>query len=377
MMAADAEGEQHYGPRSHIGPDDDDFYLNFLRQVTHFPDDYHHGPSAAVNTFPPIQDSLPLSCPLDPIAELPIFERRLSLGLSRYHQDLLEGAHFAKGPSPHYPLKPFCNADDLLLTTMALGPSAELSLFADDQHGFSWGPPQAPLLDQSNQLYHLSFPVFPQESPQSSGANLTPESGGITGPTSEPSSLPNLDIFPCSPVSERVYQEAERVCNSGLFQASMAAIQESPIDPTTANVHINEGSMYPPATSHQALCGYVDGFAGMSMNGHGSSLPYSGHQIEETASPNFQSAIQASHPAIVASSIASNQVTPVDELSRTFWCHICGVGFVQRQGFNRHNRDKHTPRNICPLCERYEWSSGRRYLFLRHLERHHPGVVLV
>ena len=134
--------------------------------------------------------------------------------------------------------------------------------------------------------------------------------------------------------------------------------------------------MYYPETSRQAPWGYIDGSAEISTIGHGSSLPYSVHHIEEAASPNFQSAVQASYPVIVASSISSNQLAPVDAMSETFWCHICGVGFVQKQGLNRHNRDKHIPRNICPLCERYEWSSGRRYLFLRHLERHHPEAVL-
>ncbi len=147
------------------------------------------------------------------------------------------------------------------------------------------------------------------------------------------------------------------------------------MDSSTATVHIDERSMY-PATSRQAHWGYVDGFAETSTNGHGSSLPYSVHQNEEAASPNFQSAVQASRPVIDPSSIASNQVAPVDEISGTFWCPICGVSFVQRQGLNRHNRDKHSPRNICPLCERYEWSSGRRYLFHKHLERHHPEAVL-
>ncbi len=136
-MAANAEGEQHYGPRSHEGLDDDDFYLNFLRQVTHYPDDYHHGPSAVVNMLPPIQDNPSLTrvddSPLSAIVEFPAFERRLSFGLSYNHQDLLEGASFTEGPSPPSPLKPFCDVHDLLLTMAALGPSPEVPLFANDQ----------------------------------------------------------------------------------------------------------------------------------------------------------------------------------------------------------------------------------------------------
>src|SRR6266702_481870 len=137
-MAANAEGEQHYGPRSHEGLDDDDFYLNFLRQVTHYPDDYyHHGRSAAVNTLPLIQDNPPLSYvddgPLSATAESPDFELRSSLGLSHNRQDLPERASFTERPSPPSPLKPFSGVHDPLLTMVALGSSPEFPLFANVQ----------------------------------------------------------------------------------------------------------------------------------------------------------------------------------------------------------------------------------------------------
>ncbi|KAH9031187.1 hypothetical protein EDB84DRAFT_176514 [Lactarius hengduanensis] len=383
MMVTNAEGEEHCGPLPHEGLDEDDLYLKFLQQVTHYPDDYHHEPSATVNTSLRIQDNPPLSRMDDPppssIAGFPLSERHLSLSLSHYHQDLLEGDFFTEGPSPLPPplREYFCDDRDLLLTTAAMGSSPEFPLSPSDQNSFLWGPPQPPV-DQNRQCFH---PSIPQGSPQSPEVNLIPESCRIMGPTSWLSPPPDLNILPCSPISDKAYHEAIGAFNSGLIQASVAAIQESPMDSSAATVYTDErvdadGRLTYPMTSHQALWGYVDGFAWMSTNDHGSSLPYSLHQNEEAASPNFQSAVQVSHPVMVASSIASSQVAPVDQISRTLWCSICRISFSQRQGLNRHNRDKHTPRNTCPLCETYEWSSGRRYLFLRHLERHHPEAVL-
>ncbi|KAH9024144.1 hypothetical protein EDB85DRAFT_2292646 [Lactarius pseudohatsudake] len=227
MMATNAEGEQHCGPLSHEGLDEDDFYLDFLQQVTHYPDDYHHEPSAAVNTLPHVQHIPPLSrvgdAPLSSIVEFPLVEQRLSLGLSHY-QDLLEGAFFTEGSSLPPPLREtVCDDRDLFWTMVALGYSPEFPLSAYDQHAFSWDAPQPPLLDQSGQVYHLPIP---QEPPQSPGANPVLESCRITGPTSEPSLSQNLNIFPCGPISEKAYHDAMGAYQSGLIQASTTTIQE-------------------------------------------------------------------------------------------------------------------------------------------------------
>ncbi|KAH8995869.1 hypothetical protein EDB86DRAFT_1070294 [Lactarius hatsudake] len=373
MMATNGEGEQHCGPLSHDGLDEDDFYLDFLQQVTHYPDDYHHEPSAAVNTLPHVQYDLPLSrvgdAPLSAFAEIPLVEQRLSLGLSHYPQDMLEGAFVTEGPSPPPPPREtFYDDRDLFLTMVALGYSPEFPLSAHDQHAFSWGAPQPPLLEKSGQLCHLSIPQVPPQSPK---ANAMLKSCRIMDPSSGPSPSQNLNAFPCGPITEKAYDEAVGAYHSGSIQASTAAIHESPVDSSASTIHIDERLMY-PTTFPQALWGHVDGFPEMSTNDHGSSLPYS---VEEAASPNFLSTLQTSRP-VITSSIPSNQVVPVDDISGTLWCPICGISFSQRQGLNRHYRDKHTPRNTCHLCGTYEWSPGRRYMFLRHLKRRHPEAVL-
>ncbi|KAH9056761.1 hypothetical protein EDB87DRAFT_1579129 [Lactarius vividus] len=270
-MATSAR-EQHYGPLPHEDLEEDNFYLDLLQQVTHYPDDYHHEPSTTVNTSLHIQDNPPLS-PMDDalpssIAEFPLSERHLSLGVSHYNQDLLEGGFFTEGPSspsllPPPPREHLCDDRNLFLTTVALGSSPE-------------------------------FPLSPydQGSSQSPEVGLIPESYRITGPTSWPSP-PNLDIFSYIPISDNAYHEAIGTFNPGLIQASVAAM-ESPMDFNAATVYTDEqvdGRLTYPMTSHQPLRGYVDCFAWMSTNDHGPSLPYSLNQ-HEASSPNFQSTAQ-------------------------------------------------------------------------------------
>ncbi|KAF8267339.1 hypothetical protein EI94DRAFT_1801820 [Lactarius quietus] len=117
--------------------------------------------------------------------------------------------------------------------------------------------------------------------------------------------------------------------------------------------------------------GYTDGSAEMSGNSHGSTLP-SLHQDEGEASSNFQSAVQANLPVVATPSFASDQGALVDGDPDQSRCYPCDVSFGQKKALNRHNKDRHTPRNICPLCGTFTWSSGRNYLFPRHLMKCHP-----
>jgi hypothetical protein len=199
----------------------------------------------------------------------------------------------------------------------------------------------------------------------------------MTGCTSAPTSLPNLDTLVYGPISEQAYQEDNGALNSWSPHTTTAAIQQSTMDFSTTTVPIYEGSNH-PATERQALWG-VDGTTELSMTDlyppfqdstHPSACPN-----EEASLPTCRPAIPASHHVIGASPIASSQVTPADDTHRKFWCRICDLGFVQRQGLNRHEREKHGPRNICHLCNTYEWSPARNYLFTKHLRRYHPEAV--
>lgn len=62
-------------------------------------------------------------------------------------------------------------------------------------------------------------------------------------------------------------------------------------------------------------------------------------------------------------------------IRRNFWCRSCNVDFAQKQGLNRHNKDRHSPRNVCAHCGMFEWTEGRQYRFRRHLQECHPEVA--
>jgi len=61
--------------------------------------------------------------------------------------------------------------------------------------------------------------------------------------------------------------------------------------------------------------------------------------------------------------------------SKKYWCHSCDTGFAEKQGFNRHNMDRHLQRNPCPSCRDFEWSPRRYYLFRTYLRTKHPGAA--
>jgi hypothetical protein len=136
MLAASSnhpksEGERYCGPHPHQGLYDDSVYLNFLQEVTHYPNDRGHGPSATVNTLSPVDENpLPSrvdSGPLSSLAEPP--DLNSSLHLFDDHQDLLvEGTFFTKGPSSPPSMKRFRGVHEPLLTMVSLGSSPELLL---------------------------------------------------------------------------------------------------------------------------------------------------------------------------------------------------------------------------------------------------------
>jgi len=344
--------EQHWYPHYLTGLDDLCPYLHPPLPFIYCPDHDHHGHPAATNKFSPNQYNPPLSQMDDgPSSTAEFFDsdQYLFSDLSCNRRDIPEGGSSSlnEGPSPPPPSKPSHDFIDPSLPTEALRSSPASPSFANDQHEYS---SRSPHLDQSAELY-------PQEFPHSPRSNLIPEIGGIADPTQESSSLSNFYVSRPGPgpISEYyAYTEAEGALNSG---AAPALIDE-------------ESTCF--MTSNQVLPGYVNSFAKMLTNGHGSPLPCLVHQNEGAASPNSQSAAQANHPVIVAPSTASNQRAAVDENRSKLRCRRCGASFFQRQALNRHKKDKHRPRNICPFCKSFRWPSGRKYLFRRHLEQRHP-----
>lgn len=197
------------------------------------------------------------------------------------------------------------------------------------------------------------------------------------GSTSEPTSLQNPHILIYGPISERACQEDNGARSSWLPQTNMAAIQQLTTDFSNATIPIDEGSNH-PVTQRQALLS-ANHFAELSMTGIYVPSLHSTHPParlnEEASSPNFRPAIQARHHVSWTPPVASSHFSPAGKTHSRFWCSVCDVGFAQRQGLNRHERDQHGPQNVCHLCS-YKWSPGRKYKFTEHLNRHHPEAVL-
>jgi DNA-directed RNA polymerase subunit RPC12/RpoP len=62
--------------------------------------------------------------------------------------------------------------------------------------------------------------------------------------------------------------------------------------------------------------------------------------------------------------------------SKKYRCHPCDSTFAQKQGLNRHVKDKHLHQNLCPYCSDFAWSPGRSYRFSAHLRSEHPAAAL-
>lgn len=168
----------------------------------------------------------------------------------------------------------------------------------------------------------------------------------------------------------------------GLASTQGYQVTERSRDDRTVTLPIGKTSPY-PTTAYESLGGcIVPGTGTTSSLVHDlkptiiRSVPV--HRNETAASPNLLSTsqLEASYHTMASSSVASIRDSTVRRNRGTYSCHTCNANFVQRQGFNRHNRDKHEPRNICPHCRVFTWSPGRNYLFTKHLEIDHQEVTL-
>ncbi|KAH9045012.1 hypothetical protein EDB84DRAFT_1469404 [Lactarius hengduanensis] len=113
-------------------------------------------------------------------------------------------------------------------------------------------------------------------------------------------------------------------------------------------------------TLHVPELGPMRGSSWEAVESFTTSRRLSGHPVEVLPSLNI--------PGLNANKGKPN--TP-----QQYTCTACDVGFTNRQGLNRHNGDKHMPRNVCPHCGVFKWSQARNYLFRKHLESKHPEVA--
>ncbi|KAH8991493.1 hypothetical protein EDB92DRAFT_660250 [Lactarius akahatsu] len=285
--------------------------------------------------------------------------------ISERERSLSEGDSYASRLSPSDP--PF-NGRDVSLN-MGAPDSLPDSFLATRQLAPSWNPPLSPFLELDSQLGIFSLRA-PRRGPSTYATPRVDTATDLIFTTAPTLHQPSIHY---GPVAKQECQVPEWAQDYG---AVHAAIRELSLDASTATVPIGE-MLVDPATARETLGVPGNGITSSSVYYHSSAIPHSIHRNKDAALLNFISANQSGRHPIASSSIASSiRVARAGRNRSRFSCHACDVGFVQRQGLNRHNRDKHRPQNICPHCGVFKWSPARRYLFTKHFERDHPGVPL-
>ncbi|KAH9171139.1 hypothetical protein EDB89DRAFT_1973124 [Lactarius sanguifluus] len=289
--------------------------------------------------------------------------------ISNGERSLSEGDTYASRLSPSDP--PF-NGRDVSLNTEAPDSLSD-SFFATRQLAPSCNPPLPPFLELDSQLGIFSLRA-PLRGPSAYPTPRTDTATDLIFKTAPTQYRPTISY---GPMAGQEYQVPKCAQDYGEVYASVTTIQEPTMETNPATVPIGE-VLVGPATTHKTFGVPEHGIiTSPSVYYHSSAIPHSIHQNEDAALLDFISASQKGRHPIASSSIASSiRVVQAGRNRSKFSCRVCDVGFVQRQGLNRHNRDKHQPRNICPHCGVFTWSPARHYLFTKHFERDHPGVPL-
>ncbi|KAH9161836.1 hypothetical protein EDB89DRAFT_2029002 [Lactarius sanguifluus] len=104
-----------------------------------------------------------------------------------------------------------------------------------------------------------------------------------------------------------------------------------------------------------------------TLNDYSPLDPYSSH---DEAAPSLGHQVRQ-----LSSTPPSSRVT-AHRNSKKHRCIIpgCSSAFVQRQGLNRHIKDRHSQWRSCPYCSDFESSEGRFYLLTKHLMKMHPEL---
>ncbi|KAH9024147.1 hypothetical protein EDB85DRAFT_2150679 [Lactarius pseudohatsudake] len=164
---------------------------------------------------------------------------------------------------------------------------------------------------------------------------------------------------------------------SGDFDTFLAAVvaQGSKGDNCAITTSLGMRSMYPaspgqpPVAINSAILPTT-----RSSNHYSPTSPDSDHGDGPAAS-DFRSASQGRQHNATVSFVASSRVSEARRHPKKYWCQTCNAGFSQKQGLRRHDKDAHFSRLLCPHCEDFEWSPGRKYIFKKHLEAKHPEVT--
>jgi hypothetical protein len=226
--------------------------------------------------------------------------------------------------------------------------------------GSSTYTPHSPSLFRPNEYHASHFPQTPLTPSLQSDVN-TDAPGGIAPLEDDHTPTPTRDI-------------SWTICPSdfGDFHASTVAygsMRDNRKSLGTRSIY-STSSGETPAATHSAI------HATSCPSNNCGSIGLNPGYGYRSAPRKFRSASQRRHHTAGVQPIASSQVSAPRGIPKKYWCEECGVGFTQRQGLQRHRKDVHGSRQLCPRCRDFEWSLGRKYALRKHFEATHPGVAL-
>jgi hypothetical protein len=209
----------------------------------------------------------------------------------------------------------------------------------------------------------LHVPYFPQTplTPSPVVDVNTDSPSGIAPLQYDDTTTPTRDISSTMPPSELPYFSTSTVANGSMWDNRSSLAMGS--------IHSALSRKTPVITDsaiHTTNC---------PSNNRSSIGLYSGYGYR-SAARNFGSASKRRHHKAGVQPIAPSQVSVPRRISKKDWCEECEVGFTQRQGLQRHRKDVHGSRQLCPCCRDFQWSLGRKYALRKHFEATHPGVAL-
>ncbi|KAH9170768.1 hypothetical protein EDB89DRAFT_1233879 [Lactarius sanguifluus] len=220
--------------------------------------------------------------------------------------------------------------------------------------------------------------IFPQRGLSTANADPVPEHDHDTAVNE-----PNFDAVLSSredqwPLAEQMYATVHTVFpNTGQYPTN-SLYEPTQYDPDSLVTTFETATVSPctrspsPSTHtnarHRAVSPPSSGsLAGAFMLGRSRRL-HDVEYAESEPSPEVQNSIDTPP----TNSIQQSQTTNARMGEEPNFCHLCGVGFTQRQVYRRHLKDKHEEKESCPHCSSFKWSRGRPHLYRTHLELKHP-----
>ncbi|KAI9433815.1 hypothetical protein H4582DRAFT_2184919 [Lactarius indigo] len=160
----------------------------------------------------------------------------------------------------------------------------------------------------------------------------------------------------------------------------MALTLSSSQDLTSDVLDISDNAQSPSSQLHSTLSLNCLPMSPRSRGNFSDLLPrgsifHLGQELEAASTEPVSQAIRFSikTPPVLPALPQSGSIAAVAGKENS--CRLCGTHFTQSQVLNRHMKDKHQDKGSCPHCSNFKWSRGRPYLYRKHLQEKHSGLM--